>query len=79
MLQADDFNGASWRRRSVPDQQFDSRREEAFENAKLPVPPGTTLLWRPGGVPSEWTDAFVFVKLPRCHSEWLIRKQGLLR
>ena len=37
---AGDFNGASWRRNSAPDQQFDSTLEEAFKNAKLFVPCG---------------------------------------
>ena len=32
------FNGASWRRRSGPDQPFDSTPEEALKNAKLPMP-----------------------------------------
>ena len=33
---AGDFNGVSWRRKSGPDQQFDSPLEEAFKDAKAP-------------------------------------------
>ena len=46
---AGDFNGASWRRKSGPDQQFDfdSPLKEAFKNTKLLVPPGSTPLWGP--------------------------------
>ena len=29
-----------------------------------------------GGIPSEWTDACGFVKLPNSHAEWIIRKHG---
>ena len=39
---AGDFNGASWRRRSGWDQQFDSTLEAALTDVKLPVPPGPT-------------------------------------
>ena len=39
-----DFNGASWRRRSGPDQQLDSMVEEAPKNAKRPMLPGHTLV-----------------------------------
>ena len=38
---ARDFNGASWRRKSGPEQQFDSTLEDAFKNAKLFVPLGS--------------------------------------
>ena len=41
---AGDFNGARWRRRSGPDQQFDRTLVEAFKNGKLPVPPGSSPL-----------------------------------
>ena len=51
---AGDFNGASWRRVSGPEQQFDSTLGEAFKNAQLPVPNRLTPLWGAGGIPSEW-------------------------
>ena len=51
---AGDFNDNYWRRKPAPQQQLDSTIEEMFKNAKLPVPPGPPL-WRPGGVPSEWS------------------------
>ena len=70
---ADDFNGVPER---SPDLQFDSALEEPFKNAKLPVPPATTPLWRSGGIPSEWTDVCGFVKPPKSQSGWLIRKYG---
>ena len=73
---AGDLKGASWRRRSGSDQQFDGTFEEAFKNAKLPVPLGSTPLWVPGGIPSEWTDVCGFVKPPRSQSGWLIRNTG---
>ena len=47
---AGDIDGASWRRRSGPDQQFECTLEEAFKNAKVPVPPSSTL----GGAPEEF-------------------------
>ena len=56
---ADDFNGVPV---GGPHLQFDSTLEEPFKNAKLPVPPGPTPLWRSGGIPSEWTDLCGFVK-----------------
>ena len=39
---AGDFNGATWRRKSGPEQQYDRTPEEASTNAKLLVPPGTS-------------------------------------
>ena len=42
-----DFNGASWWRRSGPEEQFDRTLEEAFKNTMLPVP-GSTLCGGPG-------------------------------
>ena len=50
---AGDFNGASWRRKSRPDEQFDSILEETPKNARLSVPPGTSVLWCAGGIPNE--------------------------
>ena len=38
-LVVDDFNGESCRRKVGADQQYDSTYEEAFKNARLPVPP----------------------------------------
>ena len=37
---AGDCNGASWRRKSGPQQQLDSTLEETFKNAQRPVPVG---------------------------------------
>ena len=51
-----DFNGAAWRRRHCEDQRRDRTIEEAFANTNLPTPDGPTTLWRPGGVPDEWSD-----------------------
>ena len=58
------------------DQQDDSTREEAPQNARLPVPPGPSPLWDPG-IPHEWTDVRGgFVKPPNSHTEWRTRKRG---
>ena len=45
-LVAGDSNDASWRRKTGLGQLYDSTLQEAFKNAKLPVP---TPLWSPGG------------------------------
>ena len=50
---AGDFNGAAWRRQSGSDPRPINIIEEAFANTCLPVPPGRTPMWGPGGVPSE--------------------------
>ena len=55
-------NGASWRRRSGPDQPFDSTLAEALKNAKLPVPPRTHTEVGARRGSSEWTDVCGFVK-----------------
>ena len=51
-----DFNGAAWRHQSGSDSRSISNIEEAFVNTNLPLPPGPTPLWKPGGVPGEWSD-----------------------
>ena len=38
-----------WRHKSGPQQQLDGTIEDAFKNAKLPVPPGPSPLWESGG------------------------------
>ena len=43
--------------------------EEAFDT-DLPVPPGPTPLWRPGG---EWSDVCGFLKPPGSEREWQVR------
>ena len=65
------FNGASWRRKRGPDPRFDSTLEEAFEIARLLVPPGPSPLWCSGGIPDGWTDVCAFVKPPKSQLEWL--------
>ena len=70
------FNGASCRRRSGPDQPFDSSPEEALKNGKLPVPPRTHTEVGARRGSSEWTDVCGFVKLPRSPSEWFMMKHG---
>ena len=63
-LVAGDFNGAAWRRQSGSDSRSISSIEEAFVNTSLPLPPGPTPLWGPGGVPGEWSDVCGFLKPP---------------
>ena len=74
---AGDFNGAAWRRPCGSDRQLTSIIEEAFANTNLPVPPGTTPLWRPGGVPGEWADVCGFLKPPESETEWQVRMHGV--
>ena len=59
---AGDFSGASWPRRSGPQQQLDSAPEETFKNAKLPVPPGPSPLRGTGGVQVSGQNVGGFVK-----------------
>ena len=59
---AGDFNCAAWRRQSSSDPRSISIIEEAFANTDLPVPPGPTPLWRPGGVRGESSDMCAFFK-----------------
>ena len=73
---AGDFTGASWRRKTGPDQQFDRTLGEALKNARLPVPPGPHHCGRrPRGIPSEWTRVWV-CQAANSQSEWLTRKHG---
>ena len=48
-----DFNCDAWRLQSGSDPRPISIIEEVFANTSLPVPPGATPLWRPGGLPGE--------------------------
>ena len=73
---AGDFNGAAWRRQSGSDPRPISTIEEEFANKSLPVPPGPTPLWRPGGVPGEWSDVCGFLKPPGSEREWQVRMHG---
>ena len=66
-LVAGDFNGAAWRCPCGSDRRLISIIEEAFADTNLPMPPGTTPLWGPGGVPGEWADVCGFLK-PPCSS-----------
>ena len=66
-LVAGDFNGAASRRQSGNDPRPTSRKEEAFVNTNLPLPPGPTPLWGPGGV---------FLKLPGSENERQVRVHG---
>ena len=75
-LVAGDFNGASWRRKTVPEQQYERTLEEAFRKARLPVPLGSTPLLGLGGVPHALADVCGFVKPPNSHSELLTRWRG---
>ena len=68
-----DFNGASWRSKSGPDEQFDNALE-ALRNARHPVPPSSSPLWDPGGIPSEWTDVCGSLNPPKSQAECLLRK-----
>ena len=52
-LVASDFSGASWRRKSGPDQQFDSTLESALKIARLLVQPGSSPLWGSTRIPSK--------------------------
>ena len=59
---AGDVNGAAWRRQSGSDPRPISIIVETFVNTSLLVPPGSTPLWGPGGVPGEWSDVCGFLK-----------------
>ena len=67
------FNGAAWRRQSGSDSRITSSVQEAFVGANLPLPPGPTPLWGPGGVPGEWSDVCGFLKPPGSEDDCLIR------
>ena len=73
---AGDSNGAAWRRQSGSEQRRNSTIEEAFANTNLPIPPGPTPLFGPGGVPVEWADVCGFMKPPGSETEWHIRMHG---
>ena len=75
-LVAGDLNGAAWRSRCGSDRRHISIVEEAFANTNLPVPPGTTPLWRPSGVRAEWADVCGFIKPPDSQNEWQVRFHG---
>ena len=72
-LVAGDFHGAAWRRQSGSDSRITSSVQEAFVGANLPLPPGPTPLWGPGGVPGEWSDVCGFLKPPGSEDDWQIR------
>ena len=57
-----DLHGAA-SRAANPD--FISSIEDAFVNTNLPLPPGPSPLWGPGGVPGEWSDVCGFSKATR--------------
>ena len=73
---AGDSNGAAWRRQSGSEQRRNSTIQEAFANTNLPIPPGPTPLFGPGGVPVEWADVCGFIKPPGSETEWHIRMHG---
>ena len=75
-LVAGDFNGAAWRRQPGSDSRFICSIEEAFVNTNLPLPPGPTPLWEPGGIPGEWSDVCGFFKPPGSQDDWQIRNHG---
>ena len=50
--------------------------EEAFVNRNLPMPPGPTPLWGPGGVPGEWSFVCGFFKPLGSENEWQVRVRG---
>ena len=68
---AGDTNGAAWRRPSGRDPRPISIIEEAFVNTPTP-------LWKPGGVPGEWSDVCGFLTPPPPGSEtdWQVRVHG---
>ena len=71
-----DFKGASWRRKSGPDQQFDSALEDAFKKRKTS---GATWPFTMVEVLEELqanglTDVCGIVQSHESQSEWLIRK-----
>ena len=73
---AGDPNGAARRRLSGSDPRSNSSIEGAFVNANLPFPPGSLPLWRPGGMPGEWSDVCGFLKPPGSEYEWQVRLHG---
>ena len=73
---AGDPNGAARRRQSGSDPRSICSVEGAFVNANLPFPPGSSPLWRPGGVPGEWSDVCGFLKPPGSENEWQVRMHG---
>ena len=75
-LVAGDFNGAAWRRQSGSGSRSISSIEEVFVNTNLPLPPGPTTLWGPGGVPGECSDVCGFFKPPGSRKEWQVRTHG---
>ena len=73
---AGDFNSAAWRRQSGSDPRPISTIEEAFANTNLPVPPGPTPLWGPGGVPGEWSDVCGVSNPPGSERDSHVRMHG---
>ena len=51
-----------WCRQWGSESRLISSIEEAFVNPNLPMPPGPTPLWGPGGVPGEWSFVCGFLK-----------------
>ena len=74
-LVAGDFNGAAWRRDNS--NNF-SIIEEAFADCALPMPPGSTPLWRPGSIPGNWADVCGFLEPPESDRQWKVRLHGAL-
>ena len=72
-LVAGDFNGAAWRRPMRQRSKTHQRKEEAFADTDLPMPPGSIPLWRPGAVPGGWADVCGFLKPPDSHEKWKVR------
>ena len=72
---AADFNGASQRRKSGLEQQYDSTLDEAFNNARLPVPPPH----RCGALVEYQVNGPMCADLSshqKSQTKWLIRKHG---
>ena len=63
-LVAGDFTNTNCRRKVGVEQKNGSTLEETFSDARLPMPPGPTPLWDPGGIPHERTDVSASLSLP---------------
>ena len=69
-------DGAKWCRQWSSESRLISSIEEAFVNPNLPMPPGPSPLWGPGGVPGEWSFVCGFLKPLRSENEWQVRMRG---
>ena len=75
-LVADDFKWCQMVPPVGSESRLISSIEEAFVNPNLPMPPGPTPLWGPGGVPGEWSFVCGFLKPLGSENEWQVRVRG---